>query len=182
MIISVLVVGSLSSYAILGNYSQLIEQQVPLLLKQPEANKISSARISALQKALYQDKQDAQLWYQLGHAYLLKGEYENALIVFDYAIRLTASLSADHFASKASAMYYINKQKMSNQIHEQISFALAIDENNHTALMMLANEQFMQARYGPAITLWVKILDAHQADIDRVNVIQRINQAKQFLK
>lgn len=185
MIASVLITGSLTTYALLGSYPQLRvhqAEQARQLLKRPEANEIPTARIKVLQEALYKNKQDDQLWYQLGHAYLLNGEYENALTVFDYAIRLANTLSADHYSSKATAIYYLNKQKMSDEIDELLTLALDIDENNQTALMMLANEQFMQARYTQAITLWVKILDTNQAGIDRVGIIQRINQAKQFAK
>ncbi|WP_019616860.1 TPR domain-containing protein [Psychromonas ossibalaenae] len=185
LISTVLITGSLTSYAWLGSYPQLIEQKTELaeqLIEQQVPDEIQKTRITALQEKLYQDKQNGQLWYQLGHAYLLNGEYENAVIVFDYAIRLTKPLSSDHYASKATALYYSNKQQMTDQVNEQLSLALAIDENNQTALMMLANEQFMQARYQQAVTLWVRILDSNQADIDRVGIIHRINQAKQFLK
>jgi len=185
MIACALLTGSLTTYALLGSYPQLLKyqaEQAQLLLKQPEADEIPTARITVLQEALYKNKQDAQLWYQLGHAYLLNDEYENALIVFDYAIRLTDTLSADHYSSKATAIYYLNKQRMSSEIDELLTLALTIDENNQTALMMLANEQFMQARYTQAIKLWVKILDTNQVGIDRVGIIHRINQAKQFVK
>ncbi|MCP5078169.1 MAG: nitrite reductase [Psychromonas sp.] len=184
---TLLITGSLATYAVIGNYPQLMKQkteQAQLLLKQPvltDVTDIPKSRIELLQEKLYQDKQNAQLWYQLGHAYLLSAEYKNAVTVFDYSIRLTDSITSDHYASKAAAVYYSNKQQMGDEVKELISLALAIDENNQTALMMLANEQFMQARYPQAITLWVRILDSNQADLDRVAIIHRINQAKQFL-
>ena len=57
---------------------------------------------------------------------------------------------------------------MNAEIDSLIVEALTIDENNQTALMMLANEQFMQARYQQAITLWVKVLDSDQAGVNRI--------------
>lgn len=180
----VLIVGSLGTYAWLGSYPQLLAQknnQIAPLLETLSPHERRTARITALQEKLYQDKQNGQLWYQLGHAYLLNGEYESALTVFDYAIRLTTPISSDHYASKAVALYYQSKQQMTDQVNDLIALALAIDENNQTVLMMLANDQFMQARYQKAINLWVKILDSDQAGLDRVGIIQRINQAKQFL-
>ncbi|WP_022942168.1 TPR domain-containing protein [Psychromonas hadalis] len=182
---SVLMVGSLSGYAWLGSYPKLLNQnkeQVAPFFESLSPQEIRSTRITALQEKLYQDKQNGQLWYQLGHAYLLNGEYKKAVTVFDYAIRLTDAISSDHYASKATALYYHNKQQMGNEINDLIASALAIDENNQTALMMLANEQFMQARYQQAINLWVKILDSDQAGLDRVGIIHRINQAKLFLR
>jgi len=183
---TVLVTGSLATYAWLGNYNQLRavnNEPITAINKTKESPKKTSVRrIEALQAALYKNKQDAELWYQLGHAYLLNDEYENAVIVFDYALRLTARLSSDHYASKAVALYYVNKQKMNEEIDTLVKKALEIDENNQTALMMSANELFMQAHYQQAITLWVKILDSNQSGINRVAIIHRINQAKQFLK
>jgi len=187
VITTLLFTGSLTTYAVIGNYPHLIKQpteQAQQLLNQPlvsDVTGIPKSPIEALQDKLSLDKQNAKLWYQLGHAYLLNAEYKNALTVFDYSIRLTDSISSDHYTSKATALYYSNKQQMGAEVKQLISLALAIDENNQTALMMLANEQFMQARYLQAITLWVKILDSNQADMDRVAIIHRINQAKQFL-
>lgn len=186
LISTVLVTGSLATYAWLGNYNQLqAVKSGPITdINQTQAPpKTSSAsRIEMLQAALYENKQSAGLWYQLGHAYLLNNEYESAVIVFDYALRLTSNISSDHYASKAMALYYVNKQKMNQEIDSLVEKALEIDGNNQTALMMSANEQFMQARYQQAITLWVKVLDSNQSGINREAIIQRINQARQFLK
>jgi formate-dependent nitrite reductase complex subunit NrfG len=183
---TMLVTGSLATYAWLGHYPQVMAQKIAqtqqLKDQKRVPNEIRQTRISALQEELYKDKQNAQLWYQLGHAYLLNAEYENAVTVFDYAIRLTKTLNSDHYASKATALYYRNKQQMSDEINALISAALTLNANNQTALMMLANEQFMQARYKQAITLWVKVLDSNQTDTDRMGIIYRINQAKQFIK
>lgn len=183
---TVLVASSLATYVWLGNYHQLraVNNEPILAINriQKSSQTIREGRIEALQAELYKDKQNSELWYQLGHAYLLNDEYKNAAIVFDYAIRLTTSKSSDHYASKAMALYYVNKQKMNEEIKTLVEKALEIDPHNQTALMMSANEQFMQARYQQAITLWVKILDSNQSGINRVAIIHRINQAKQFLK
>jgi len=181
----VLISGTLATYLWLGNYALLADQkteQSKQFMAPKTASEISQTRIEALQEKLYQDKQNGQLWYQLGHAYLLNGEYENALTVFDYAIRLSKHLTSDHYASKAVALYHLNKQHITEEVDGLMNLALSMDKNNQTVLMMRANEQFMQARYQGAIDLWVQILDSQQADIDRVGIIQRINQAKQFMK
>jgi cytochrome c-type biogenesis protein CcmH/NrfG len=185
LISTLIVAGSLGTYAYMGSYKQVIAQQSSenaiAIQVQQSAQELRIARIDALQEQLYKDKQNGLLWYQLGHAYLLNAEYENAVTVFEYAIRLTQPLTSDHFSSKASALYYANKQQMNSEINTLITQALKIDENNQTALMMLANEQFMQRRYQQAITLWVKVLDSEQAGVNRESIIHRINQAKQFL-
>jgi len=177
-----LISGSLATYAWLGNYALVAKQQTEQLVEPLPSNEIGQTRIEVLQEKLYQDKQNGQLWYQLGHAYLLNGEYENALTVFDYAIRLSKHLTSDHYASKAVALYHLNKQHITEEVDGLMNLALSMDKNNQTVLMMRANEQFMQARYQGAIDLWVQILDSQQTDIDRVGIIHRINQAKQFVK
>ena len=186
LISTLLITGSLGTYAWLGSYDQLIAEpsdlKTALTIAPQSPTELRTARIEALQEQLYQDKQNGLLWYQLGHAYLLDAQYENAVTVFDYAIRLTKPLTSDHYSSKAMALYHTNKQQMNTEIDTLVAQALIIDENNQTALMMLANEQFMQARYQQAITLWVKVLDSEQAGVNRVGIIHRINQAKQFLK
>jgi len=182
---SVLICCSLASYAWLGNYALLKQQsttQAQQLSKPSTANEVRQTRITALQEKLYQDKQNGQLWYQLGHAYLLNGEYENALTVFDYAIRLSKPLTSDHYAAKAVALYHLNKQQITAEVDALLTLALSMDANNQSVLMMRANAQFMRARYQNAIDLWVQILDSQQVDTDRVAIIRRINQAKQFIK
>lgn len=40
-----------------------------------------------------------------------------------------------------------------------IDKALALDENEITALMLLASDAFMQANYAQSIELWQKVMD-----------------------
>lgn len=186
VITTLLITGSLATYAVIGNYPQLITQQTEqaqLLLKQSNnsGTEVSTPRIIALQNKLHQDKHNAQLWYQLGHAYLLNAQYKHAVTVFDYSIRIVNVITSEHYSSKATALYYTHFQEMDDQINDLLSLALALDENNQTALMMLANEQFTQSRYPQAITLWVKVLEANHKNIDRAAIHQRIKQAEQFL-
>lgn len=159
------------------NGKQVVESPLVVTAEQYRLQKIDN-----IQQQLYSDKQNAKLWYQLGHAYLFDAQYENAVTVFDYAIRLTDTISADHYAAKASAVYYSNKQQLTEQVDTLLKQSLALDKNNQTALMMLANEQFMQTSYQKAIDIWVQLLDSEQQNLDRVTIIHRINQAKQLLK
>jgi formate-dependent nitrite reductase complex subunit NrfG len=184
-IISIVLVGSVSCYYLLGDlrFVQTADNKTPSMeFINLSAEQVRDKRILEIQDELRADKQNADLWYALGHAYMFDGQYDNALIVYDYAIRLTSEITSDHYSSKASAMYYINGQKLSNEIKQLLGSALAINSNNETALMMLAGNAFIKEQYQQAIDLWVQLLDSGQAGVDRVAVIDLINQAKMMMQ
>ncbi|MEH6454120.1 MAG: tetratricopeptide repeat protein [Psychromonas sp.] len=184
-IISVVLVGSVSCYSLLGDHRflQVTDNKVSNSeFVNLSAEEVRTKRILEIQDELRTDKQNAELWYMLGHAYMFDGQYDNAVIVYDYAIRLTPKITGNHYASKASALYYSNGQKLSSEINQLLNSALAVDGNNETALMMLAANAFVDAQYQSAIDLWVQLLDSEQADVDRVAVIDLINQAKMMMQ
>jgi len=158
-IISLVLVGSVSCYYLLGDLRFL--QSSDNLTQDSEvmglsAEQVRDKRITEIQDKLRVDKQNAELWYTLGHAYMYDGQYDNAVIVYDYALRLTSEITSDHYASKASALYYSNGQRLSQEIKQLLDSALAVNKNNETALMMLAANAFIEARYQQAIDLWGK--------------------------
>ncbi|MDX2322369.1 MAG: tetratricopeptide repeat protein [Moritella sp.] len=182
---SVLIVGSAGSYYLLSDYNRLETQDAVIAaapFEQLSISEISDKRISLLQDKLYDDKQNAKLWFQLGNAYMYNGEYDNAILVFDYSIRLTANPTAIHYSAKASALYYASGQHLTAEVQALLDQALALEPHNQTALMMLASNEFMNVRYQQAIDLWVQLLDSDQQGLDRVSIINSINQAKQFIK
>jgi len=185
LISSVLVIGSLGGYYLLSDYRRLETQQAVIAaapFEQLSALEISDKRILKLQNKLYDDKQNATLWFQLGNAYLYNGEYDNALLVFDYSIRLTPSPTATLYSAKASALYYAGGQHLTVEVKTLLDQALSLEPNNETALMMLASNEFMNVRYQQAIDLWVQLLDSDRQGLDRVSIINSINQAKQFIR
>ena len=48
--------------------------------------------------------------------------------------------------------------------------------------MMLAGNAFIKEQYQQAIDLWVQLLDSGQSGVDRVVVIDLINQAKMMME
>lgn len=185
IITSVLIFGSVASYYLLSDYQRIETQQALLSavsFEQLSASEISDKRILTLQDKLYDDKQNAKLWFQLGNAYLYNGEYDNAVLVFGYSIRLTPSPTATLYSAKASALYYAGGQHLTVEVKTLLNQALSLEPNNETALMMLASNEFMNVRYQQAIDLWVQLLDSDQQGLDRVAIINSINQAKQFIK
>ena len=185
VIASVLIGSSAAGYYLLSDYQALETKQAVIAaapFEQLSLSQMSDKRILTLQDKLYDDKQNAKLWYQLGNAYMYNGEYDDAVLVFDYAIRLTAKPMAMHYSAKASALYYANGQHLTADVQTLLDQALALEQNNQTALMMLAANEFMNVRYQQAIDLWVQLLDSDQQGLDRVSIINSINQAKQFIK
>lgn len=151
--------------------------QVPEPLKQSTP----SDWMSSLQEQLKQDPNQAELWFQLGHGYMNKQEFLSALTCFDYTVRLSEQASASQLAAKASALYYLQKQVMSDEVQSLLDQALALEPNNLTALALIAGDHFVSLRYQQAIDAWSQMLDSNNSDLDRASVIRSLNQAKALL-
>lgn len=134
-----------------------------------------------LEDQLKQNPNDAKLWFEIGQGYLLNGELNNANICFGYAIRLTEEPTANQYAAKATTQYYLHSQIMNDEVEELLKKALALDEYNQAALTLIASDHFVTFRYQKAINTWQKILDYERVDVDRVTIINSINEAKQLM-
>jgi len=134
-----------------------------------------------LEDQLKQNPNDAELWFEIGQGYLLNGELNNANICFGYAIRLTEEPTANQYAAKATTQYYLHSQIMNDEVEELLKKALALDEYNQAALTLIASDHFVNFRYQKAINTWQKILDSERVDVDRVTIINSINEAKQLM-
>ncbi|OCH03029.1 heme lyase (NrfEFG) for insertion of heme into c552, subunit NrfG [Aliivibrio fischeri] len=134
-----------------------------------------------LEDQLKQNPNDAKLWFEIGQGYLLNGELNNANICFGYAIRLTEEPTANQYAAKATTQYYLHSQIMNDEVEELLKKALALDEYNQAALTLIASDHFVTFRYQKAINMWQKILDSERVDVDRVTIINSINEAKQLM-
>lgn len=176
---------SIASYALLGNYQAVLAAKNTVIAAPFEhfsATKVREKRITEIQDRLRLDKQNDNLWFILGNAYMFNKEYANAVITYDYSIRLADPISADHYSAKASALYYQNNKQFNPEIKQLIEKSLSLNPSNNTALTMLATQSYLQGDTQTAINLWVKLLDSEQMNIDRVAIIQRINDAKLNLK
>ncbi|TMX30915.1 nitrite reductase [Vibrio sp. Hep-1b-8] len=138
----------------------------------------SSDWMSSLQQQLKQDPNQAELWFQLGHGYMNKQEFLSALTCFDYTIRLSDTPSASQLAAKASALYYLEKQVMTDEVDALLAQALNLEPNNLTALALMAGDHFISLRYQQAIDIWTQMLDSNSTDLDRVSIIHSLNQVK----
>ena len=146
------------------------------------AKEINQRRIEEIQHKIREDKQNSEAWYALGNAYMYVSEFDNAAVAFSYSARLAKQPQANIFSAQATALYYENGQQVTEQIQTLIKQALTLDKDNLPALMLLASDYFLNARYQKAIDTWQQALDSERSDLDRVALISSINRAKKLVR
>ncbi|MCL9774953.1 TPR domain-containing protein [Vibrio methylphosphonaticus] len=134
-----------------------------------------------LQQALEQDPNNSKNWFSLGQMYMQTHEFDAAITCFDYSIRLSQNPYAGQYAAIATAKYFSESQTMTPDVLSFLDKALQMDELNDTALLLIASDHFLNARYTDAITQWTTILDSNRPGIQRADLIEKINQAKSML-
>lgn len=134
--------------------------------------------LEEIQGKLREDRNNPDLWFQLGQGYFANGEFENANTCFEYVIRLMDEPSSTVYAAKATALYYVSSQRITQEVNQLLELSLSKDQLNDTALTLIANDHFISFRYEEAIATWQRILDSERANIDRVAIINSINRAK----
>lgn len=152
----------------------------PAAPEQSLERKTSEDWMAEIQQKLKADPNQSELWFQLAQGYLAQQQFKSALTCFDYAIRLSASPTANQLAGKATALYYLKSQRMAPDVQSLLQQALDKEPNNPTALMLLANDHFISFRYQQAIDIWIQLLDSGQRDLNRPQIIDLLNQAKQM--
>ncbi|NVN82930.1 MULTISPECIES: tetratricopeptide repeat protein [unclassified Vibrio] len=166
--------------------SSIIWFQMKQELPQPPSNDNENYTTTdfqdELQQSLKQDPNQSDLWFKLGGVYMQKGEFDAAFTCYDYAIRLDPQAPSGLYAAKATALYYLSSQAMSDDVNKLLEQSMDLDPNDRTALMLIATDHFISMRYQHAIDAWTQILDSNQKGIDRVSIIHSINQAKQMLR
>ncbi|MGF1719728.1 nitrite reductase [Vibrio kyushuensis] len=167
--------------AITASLFFVLYQPMPEEVVQEEQPQMHSDFMADIQAKLSEDPNQGELWFQLGHGYMLENEFKSALTSFDYSIRLSSQISANQLAAKASALYYLHSQRISPEVEELLQRALDLDSTNTTVLTLIANDHFVSFRYQQAIDTWVRLLDSQQTDLDRVAIISSINQAKSLI-
>ncbi|MEZ9620052.1 tetratricopeptide repeat protein [Vibrio sp. 10N.222.55.A3] len=174
----------ISCVAILASilvWSQM-KQEAPQLTSSDDSSYTATDFQNELQQSLEEDPNQSDLWFKLGGVYMQKGEFDAAFTCYDYAIRLDPQAPSGLYAAKASALYYLSSQAMSDDVKVLLNQSMELDPNDRTALMLIATDHFISMRYQQAIDAWTQILDSNQKGIDRVSIIHSINQAKQMIR
>lgn len=133
--------------------------------------------IAAIQNRLRRDPNDAQQWLELGQAYMLNNQFDNALTAYGNAEKLNGS-KAPILGLAATALYYQAGQQITPRVRRLLDSALQQEPAETASLSLLAGEAFLHADYTQALNLWQQILDSGKADVDRRAIIQRMQMAE----
>ncbi|PJG82824.1 TPR domain-containing protein [Caviibacterium pharyngocola] len=137
--------------------------------------------ILTVQNRLRRDPNNAAHWVELGQAYMLNNEFENALIAYNNAAGLEGQ-KPYLLGLAASAQYYRDGQKITPATENLLTRALQQDPQEISALSLLASDAFLQADYRRALSLWQRILDGDKPETDRRAIIQSMQMAEMLLK
>lgn len=138
-------------------------------------------QISQIQDQLRADKQNGELWFALGNAYMADNRFGDAVTAFGYAQRLAGTPQANLYSALASADYYQHQQRFTERGRMWLDQALRLEPDNLSALLLLASDYFLEARYQKAIDTWQLALDTEHRDLDRASIIQSIHRAQSLL-
>lgn len=130
-----------------------------------------------LQNDIRQSPQNSELWATLGEYYLYQNSYDNALIAYQRALKYRGE-NAQIYSAIATVLYYQAGQYLTDDAQAVINKALSLDNNEVTALMLIASDAFMNANYEKAINIWQKLLDSNSPRINRPQLIEAIQMAK----
>jgi formate-dependent nitrite reductase complex subunit NrfG len=154
----------------------------PPKIEQPKALPSFEQLMDEKQNLLKNNPNSGKDWFALGEMYMQKNDFDSASTCFDYAIRLAKVPYASQFSALATALYYQQGQTITSDVQRLLHKTLELDPFNQTALQLVASDHFINGNYQQAIDVWTMILDSDRLGIDRVKLIQSINQAKGFVK
>lgn len=169
----------------MGRYTNVVEGTQALhTFRQQQSEEDSSQRnqhyITHLQAQLRQNPNNGEQWFELAQAYALDNDFESALICYRNAQTVLGETAAI-LGGMATVEYYRNKQRFTPQIEQWINKALQLEPNESSSLLLLASNAFLSNDFQRAIAYWEQILAAENQSIDRREVIQSLNMAKQRL-
>lgn len=188
VLLACVLIVSLSSlfYWQTGRYS-LIKQGMESFadFQKQRAEESSSQRnthyIVNLQEQLRANPNNGSLWLELGQAYALNNEFEEALICYQNAEKVLGK-KASIWGAMATADYYLNKQRLSERASAWIEQALNLDPKESASLLLKASDAFLHHRYQEAIDYWESALESDNQALDRRAIIQSIQMAEQFIQ
>lgn len=140
-------------------------------LNSQSAGQKNETYVEKIEQRLRQNPNNSEAWIELGQAYMQNNEFDNALVAYSYADRLTGGKPAI-LGLAANALYQKAGQKITPQVQAMLDQALSQDPKEASSLSLLAGEAFVQTDYPKAIALWQKVLDSDKSGIDRRTIIQ----------
>lgn len=141
----------------------------------------SERQLQRLQQKVSQSPQDSVAWAELGEYYLYSDNFDDAQTAYQQALTLRGD-NPELYSALATVLYYQAGQRITPQAKRYIEKALALDEHEVSALMLLAADAFAHAEYARAITLWQQLLDSQSPRVNRPQLVEAINMAKLLLR
>ncbi|PVZ82844.1 heme lysase NrfEFG subunit NrfG [Serratia sp. S1B] len=167
-------------YAVSGRpASVLAEINKPVQSLSPQEQ--SERQLQRLQQKVSQSPQDSVSWAELGEYYLYSDNFADAQRAYQQAIALRGD-NAELYSALATVLYYQAGQRITPQTKSYIEKALALDQNEVSALMLLAADAFSNAEYAQAIKLWQQLLESQSPRVNRPQLVEAINMAKLLLR
>ena len=137
--------------------------------------------IIEVQNKLRQDPNNGDNWVELGQAYMMNNDFDNALKAYSNAAGLIGS-KPHLLGLAATALYYDAGQRITPKVKQLIETALQQDPQETSSLSLLASDAFLTTEYQQAIELWQQLLDSSHGNIDRRSIIQSMQMAEQLHK
>lgn len=136
----------------------------------------AESRLRALLQKIERSPQDSVLWAELGEYYLYNNNFVDAQAAYQQALALRGE-NAELYSALATVLYYQAGQRITVQVESYIEKALALDNDEVSALMLLAADAFLHTEYAKAIALWQRLLDGQSPRVNRPQLIEAINMA-----
>ncbi|WP_042013122.1 heme lyase NrfEFG subunit NrfF [Aeromonas fluvialis] len=176
---ALLLAGLSSFYASTGRYQAWqAHQSHPDPLAGLSPRDLQDKELGALHQTLQSNPADLDSWAALGQLYLYRDEYDNAWLAYQRLALLEGGASAATLAAQATVRYYQAGQQLTPEARRLLDAALELDKGEVSALMLLASDHFLHARYSQAIALWQQLLDGERPRINRAALIEAIQTAR----
>lgn len=137
-------------------------------------------QVAQLEQEAKKQKDDGDLWYSLGQAYVSMGNFDGALNAFDEVIRIEGE-KADLYGAKAQASYYQAGQEITEQVQTFINKAFELNVNDASTHILLGLHHFQLADYQTAVSHFQTAIEHNQETVDVEALQTAIDEAKQRL-
>lgn len=168
-------------YPAFGHYGQWRHWQAnPDPLQALSGDALKSAAGERLRQRIAANVRDRDAWAELAQWLLYQNRFDESLWAYQRLAELEGETSAATHAARATVFYYQAGQQLTPAVHSELKQALAQDPAEVTALMLLASDHFLNARYAEAASLWQQLLDDNPPRLDREAVIRALQVARQL--
>lgn len=145
-----------------------------------EEEKVFIQQVAQLEEQAKKEKDNSDLWFNLGQAFVGLGNFAGALDAFDQVIRIEGE-QADIFGAKAQASYYQAGQTVTPQVQDLINKALSLNPNDASTNILLGMDAFQQQAYQKAIDYWQLTINFNQQTVNVEALQQAISEAENRL-